>query len=93
MSSANTKNFSLLSREHWPGLAIGIIFIIVTGFWLYLPPTLLGLAIVWPFRVKIISLFSAKHRWERVLAIGFSGFLAGIFLFLAPYIFLLKKVI
>ena len=83
----------MFRKERWPNFAIGLFFIILTGFWLYLPPMLLGLAIVWPFREKMVVLFRAKYRWERELAIGFSGFMAGIVLFLAPYLFLLKNVI
>lgn len=90
MEAADTTDLSLFRRERWPNLALGAFFFLLFGGWFLLPPLLLGLAAVWPLRHKAVALFRAQRRWERELAIGFSGFLVGL-VFLIPYGMLVKQ--
>lgn len=89
MALSDRDDVSMFRRERWPNLFVSASLFLFFA-WFSLPPLLLGFAAVWPFRKKVVTLFRARRRWERELAIGFSGFMVGIIIFTPPYLFLVQ---
>ena len=82
---------SLFRKERWLGIALVSAIYLALGGWFFLPPLLLGLSVVWPFRGRITTLFRAKQRWESELAVMFSAVIVGLLVFLYPYMWFLNN--
>ncbi len=90
MRSNTTDEMSLFRKERWPHLVVGALFFFLAA-WFMIPPLLVGFASVWPFRGRVAVFLHARRRWERELAIGFSGFVVGVIIFMPPYIYLIDR--